>query len=331
MASQMARGGQWGSWIMGRALPIAIETEQNEASTSDAYQPSTVFIETPSIQDVTNRSLAYLRSGYPVHFRGSAGSGKTALALRIAEMLDRPTLFITGDATFTSQSLIGRESGTRTKQIVDRYIHSVAKFEKETSIAWNDEVLTQACVNGYTLIYDEFTRSRAEANNALLPVLEERVLVLPSSARRDPYVKVHPEFRAIFTSNSSDYVGVQTAQDALLDRMITIDLDGIDRETEIVIVAGRSGLADDLAARIVDMVRDFRHSGAYEQTPTMRASLMIARVAMSQGLRVSASDPAFVGLCLDVLASKGTPGAQTEARQQLTDALNELIGAHFPA
>jgi nitric oxide reductase NorQ protein len=322
---------QWGGLNMGRPQLIETGIDTGPLLTSESAHASTVFIETPTIQDVTNRSLAYLRSGYPVHFRGSAGSGKTALALRIAEMLGRPTLFITGDATFTSQSLVGRESGTKTKQVVDRYIHSVAKFEKETSIAWNDEVLTQACVNGYTLIYDEFTRSRAEANNALLPVLEERVLVLPSSARRDPYVKVHPEFRAIFTSNSSDYVGVQTAQDALLDRMITIDLDGIDRETEIVIVSGRSGLAEDLAARIVDMVRDFRESGAYEQTPTMRASLMIARVAMTQGLRISASDPAFVGLCLDVLASKGAPGAHTDERRQLNDALHELIAAHCNA
>jgi nitric oxide reductase NorQ protein len=316
---------------MGQPQPILVDASVGTHDMPKGEGASTVFIETPTIQHITNRSLAYLRSGYPVHFRGSAGSGKTALALRIAEMLERPTLFITGDATFTSQSLVGRESGTRTKQVVDRYIHSVTKFEKETSIAWNDEVLTQACVNGYTLIYDEFTRSRAEANNALLPVLEERVLVLPSSARRDPYVKVHPEFRAIFTSNSSDYVGVQTAQDALLDRMITIDLDGIDRETEIVIVSGRSGLAEDLAARIVDMVRDFRESGAYEQTPTMRASLMIARVAMTQGLAISAGDPAFVELCLDVLASKGTPGAHTEQRSQLNAALLDLIAAHFSA
>ena len=34
-----------------------------------------------------------------------------------------------------------------------------------------------------------------------LGVLEERVLVLPTQARKDQYLKVHPEFRAIFTSN----------------------------------------------------------------------------------------------------------------------------------
>ncbi|MEM8725692.1 MAG: gas vesicle protein GvpN [Pseudomonadota bacterium] len=289
-----------------------------------------VFVETEAVRNITERSLTYLSSGYPVHFRGCAGSGKTALALRLAEMLERPTLFITGDANFTSANLIGRETGSRTKQTVDRYIHRVAKYEKETSIAWNDEALTQACTHGYTLVYDEFTRSRAEANNALLPVLEERVLILPASSNQEPFIRVHPEFRAIFTSNSSDYVGVQSAQDALLDRMITIDMDGIDRDTEIVIVSGRTGMKPDIVAAIVDVVRDFRESGAYEQMPTMRASIMIAQIAMSQKITVSASDPVFIDLCLDVLASKGTPGADSEQRFILNEALLDLIAAHCP-
>jgi len=39
---------------------------------------------------------------------------------------------------------------------------------------WVDNRLTTACANGNTLIYDEFNRSRPEANNALLSVLEGR-------------------------------------------------------------------------------------------------------------------------------------------------------------
>ena len=57
------------------------------------------------------------------------------------------------------------------------------------------------------------------------------------------YVPVHPDFTAIFTSNPVEYAGVHQAQDALFERMVTIDLDAFDEATETAIVRARSGLA----------------------------------------------------------------------------------------
>src|SRR4029453_6759569 len=125
------------------------------------------------------------------------------------------------------------EVGTKSKQVVDRYVHSVRKVETETSAVWSDEVLTQAFIEGYTLVYDEFTRSPPQANNPLLAAFEERILILPGAARKERYVRAHPEFRAILTSNPGDYAGVAAPQDALIDRMITLDLDDLSRDTEI--------------------------------------------------------------------------------------------------
>ena len=140
----------------------------------------------------------------------------------------------------------------------------------------------------------------------MLPT-EERLLVLPKTGRAESYVPVHPNFRAIFTSNPVDHVGTNLAQDALTDRMITLDLDVFERSTEIDIVVRRSGLKPADAGRVVDIVRDFRVSREYAQRPTLRASIMIARIAADLKLRVSADDPGFVQLCLDVLASKLKP------------------------
>ena len=146
-----------------------------------------------------------------------------------------------------------------------------------------------------------------DSNNVLLSVLEERVLVLPKTGRGESYVQVHPSFRAIFTSNPVDHVGADLAQDALIDRMVTLDLEGFERETEIAIVVQRSGLKPNEAARIVDVVRDFRISREYAQRPSLRASIMIARVAATQHVKISADEPRFVQICLDVLASKLRP------------------------
>jgi len=274
------------------------------------------------------RALGYLQAGFPLHLRGPAGSGKTTLALRLAEQLKRPVMLLVGDASFDTRHLVGSEGGTRTRRVVDRYISSVMKIESETESVWLDRTLTVACTEGCTLLYDEFNRAPATANNVLLTVLEERVLVLPKAGRGECYVKVSPDFRAIFTSNPLDHIGTHLAQDALLDRMVTIDLEGFDRDGEIAIVAQRSGLTAASASRIVDVVRDFRASGEYAQRPTIRAALMIAELAARQQLRIGSDDARFVQLCLDILGAKLKPAADGLPQPQQRALLQKLID-HF--
>ena len=212
------------------------------AGSTIALRPSTNFVETAAVQDLGNRALGYLKVGFPVHFRGPAGSGKTTLAFHVAAQLGRPVVFLTGDEEMTTANLVGGQFGYQYRKVVDRFIHTVLKYEEDATRKWSDHRLTTACREGHTLIYDEFTRSRPEANNILLGVLEERLLVLPVPNQNESYVRVHPDFRAIFTSNPQEYAGVHDAQDALSDRMVMIDVDYLDRETEIAITVARSGL-----------------------------------------------------------------------------------------
>jgi gas vesicle protein GvpN len=310
-------------------MTVAMKTMVAGAPNVLAVRPRPDFVETPFIRTWTERALAYLAAGFPVHFRGPAGTGKTTLALHVAARLGRPVMLIAGDEEFATSDLIGGQYGYRYRKVVDRFIHTVLKYEEDATQRWVDNRLTTACREGFTLVYDEFTRSRPEANNVLLAVLEERLLVLPTMSREDTYVRVHPEFRAIFTSNPQEYAGVHEAQDALSDRLVTIDLDYYDRDTEIAITAARSGMSAEDAARIVDLVREFRASGEYDQTPTMRAGIMIARVAAMQAMRPSARDPRFVGICLDVLESKTAFTAQArERRAQQRKMLLSLIEHH---
>ncbi len=294
-------------------------------------RPSPDFVETDTTRDITQRALAYLHAGFPVHLRGPSGTGKTTLALHVAAQLGRPVILIVGDEEFTTSDLIGAQSGYRYRKVVDRFIHSVLKYEEDAQQTWIDNRLTTACREGFTLVYDEFTRSRPEANNVLLTVLEERVLVLPELRREHAYLKVHPEFRAIFTSNPQEYVGVHEAQDALSDRLVTLDVDYFDRATEIQIVVSRAALDPAAAARIVDIVRDFRASGEYDQTPTLRASIMIARVVAQQGIAVQSDDGRFVRVCLDMLESKKNFGSRAyEQQAEQRKMLLSLIEHHAP-
>lgn len=254
------------------------------------------------VQDLTVRALAYLNAGYPVHFAGPAGTGKTTLAFHAAAQLGRPVTLIHGDDEFGSSDLIGRNTGYRKHRLVDNYIHSVLKTEEETRSLWMDSRLTTACQRGDTLIYDEFNRSHPEANNAFLAVLSEKILNLPKlRTSGEGYLTVHPQFHAIFTSNPEEYAGTHKTQDALTDRLITIHLGHYDRDTEIQILMAKSAVALEDAETIVDLVRELRTMGANNHRPTLRAAIAVARLLARPGPHAGWHDPIFSRICRDIL------------------------------
>lgn len=259
------------------------------------------FVQTPCVRSLAERALCYLRAGYPVHFSGPAGTGKTTLAMHVAAEMGRPVVLIHGDDEFGSSDLVGGQLGFRSTKVVDNFIHSVVKTEENVSKTWVDHRLTNACKYGFTVIYDEFNRSRPEANNVLLGVLEERLLELPVGRVSEGFLQVHPSFSIIFTSNPEEYAGVHKTQDALLDRMITVTVTQYDRETEVGITAAKSGLDLEDSERIVDIVRAFRNLGIHQTTPTVRACIMIGRVAALRGATISCDDKLFRETCRDVL------------------------------
>lgn len=288
------------------------------------------FVSTPEVEALTERALTYLQAGYPVHFSGPAGTGKTTLALHVAAKLGRPVTLIHGDDEFASSDLVGDERGYRKSKLVDNFIHSVLKTEEEMRTLWMDNRLTTACQNGDTLIYDEFTRSRPEANNALLSILGERILNLPKLRRSgEGYLEVHPEFRAIFTSNPEEYAGVHKTQDALMDRLITIAVSHYDRATEIAITIAKSGIPPLDAEVIVDIVRELRGVGVNNHRPTIRACIAIARILAQKKARARPDDSVFQWLCHDVLntdTAKVTRGGESLMPQKVDEAIYKVCG-----
>lgn len=292
-------------------------------------RPLPNFVETPQVADITERALAYIAAGFPIHFRGATGTGKTTLALHVASKIGRPVVMIHGDEEFTTSDLIGGEYGYRIKKTVDNFIHSVLKTEEDMVRRWQDNRLTVACKYGFTLIYDEFTRSRPEANNTLLSVLQEKMLDLPAARQSgESYLRVDPDFTAIFTSNPEEYAGTFRSQDALRDRMITIDLDHFNKETEVAITVAKSGLEPADCEKIVRIVRGLRQSKKTELAPTVRACFMIAKACVIRGASISARDKVFRATCEDILiseTSRGDRAEQEKARKQVRSLINRVF------
>ena len=288
------------------------------------------FVSTPGVERVTQRASRYLESGYSVHLRGPAGVGKTTLALHLAHLREQPIFLMIGDDEFKTSDLIGNKSGYTRKKLVDNYIHTVLKVEDELKHNWIDSRLTLACKEGFTLIYDEFNRSRPEVNNVLLSVLEEKMLVLPPSQNQSEYIQVHPQFRVILTSNSEEWTGVHATQDALLDRVVTIGMGQPDISTEQNIIIQKTGINPLKAEVIIKLVRSVRERLETEDLGSLRSALMISKVCHDHDIPLGGKDSNFSDLCADILISRPNLPRQ-EALQQLDEVLEEFFPADQPS
>ncbi len=280
------------------------------------------FVSTKFTQNIVKRALRYLQSGFAVHLRGPAGTGKTTLAMHLASLLGRPMVLIYGDEDLQSSQIIGSQSGYTRKKVVDNFIHSVLKVEDDLRHSWVDARLTMAAREGFTLIYDEFNRSRPEANNALLSALEEKLIILPPDSNQSEYVRVHPQFRAIFTSNPEEYAGVHPTQDALMDRLITIDIKEIDPDTERQILSSRVGLERWQAERLVQLVRNFHQLVEPDKASSLRPALMLGKICMEHGIAISSRNADFRDMCADVLLARHSDNV--EAKLILAQCLDGL-------
>lgn len=283
------------------------------------------FIKTPEVTDMASRVKLWLQAGYPVHLIGPTGCGKTILATYVARELNRPVVWINGDESITTTDLIGGYSQMQNESVRDKYIHNVFKSKDVMKIEWVDNPLSLACKYGYTLIYNEFSRTKPASNNILLSVFEEGILELPTKFGEERYIKVHPDFKAILTSNSIEYAGIHRPQDALLDRMVGIYTDYYGYDTEVQIVVKHTGISQEKAERIVRVVRSVREKLPDAQKPGTRACIMIAK-----GLKTlnGQGNINFEQFCIDVIANKTSSTRDMEEKKSLVlDSISGLDSA----
>jgi len=294
--------------------------------------PMPDFVETKYVKSIADRALCYIKAGFPVHFRGPSGTGKTTLAMHLASKIKRPVVMIHGDEEFTTSDLVGGEHGYRIRKVVDRFISRVLKTEEDMVKRWVDNRLTVACKYGFTMIYDEFTRSRPEANNILLSILQEKMMDLPvGRGGEEPYLRVDPDFTAIFTSNPEEYAGVHRSQDALRDRMITMDLDHFDYDTELAITVAKAKLSKQDSQIIVNIVRGLRESGKCEFAPTVRGCIMIAKTLKVRNLTPVRAGGTFMQMCQDILASETSRVGSKTNQDRVKEIVRELVAKELGA
>ncbi len=109
-----------------------------------------------------------------------------------------------------------------------------------------------------------------------------------------------------------------------MDRIITINVDHYDRETEIEITMSKSGISRKDAEVIVDIVRELRMLGVNNHRPTIRAAIAIARVLAHTGAHAQENDSTFEWLCRDIL-SADTAKVTWGGESLMTQKVGEVI------
>jgi nitric oxide reductase NorQ protein len=272
---------------------VSLNVNKNKGDNED-------FIRTAFFDDIVNRTIRYMKAGYPVHFIGPSGVGKTSLAIQVAKQFNRPITVIRGHHEMKNKDLLGQYVGVNKKEVIDNYIHSVYKREQEINPVWESGALVEAVKKGHVLIYDEFTRSQPETNNIFLSLLEERILPMYGKGK-ETMIRCHKDFRILFTSNPDEYAGTFHTQDALLDRLITIRVDLCEKEGEMEILMKKANITRKEAADVVQLMSSLRTYGK-GFSPSLRVSLMIANIAKRSHIPIDGQDKEYQALCLDVLS-----------------------------
>ncbi|MFB5662564.1 gas vesicle protein GvpN [Alteribacillus sp. HJP-4] len=290
-------------------------TESSSSSGKKQIRNFDKFVETEEIKGLLDRSQQYLEAGYPVHFTGPAGVGKTTMALQLAKRIEQPVVLLNGNRNLSNVDLIGAFAGYTSRKFVDNYVRKVYKREDKLNEHWAPGHLLEAAQKGYTVIYDEFTRSHPETNNILLPLLEEGILPLYGAKQKDSFVSVHPNFKMILTSNPEEYAGVYETQDALVDRIITISMGESDADTQTNVLMERTDISEENASLIVNFIEKIRHVCKEDKKnmPSFRTAVMIAEICKSSGITVDSKDSSFLKVCTDIV------GMSVQACKEETD------------
>jgi len=160
----------------------------------------------------------------------------------------------------------------------------------------------------------------------LLSALEEKLLVLPPNQNRAEYIRVSPHFRAIFTSNPEEYCGVHGTQDALQDRLITINMPEPDELAQQQILSQKVGIDSVSACQIVQLVRAYQANKDPDMASSLRPSLMIATICHDHGIPALAENAEFRDVCSDILLTRAKEDIPAATRR-LWDLFNQFIGS----
>ena len=196
----------------------------------------------PYYEPVGNEITLY-ESAYdvrmPMMIKGPTGCGKSRFVEHMAWKLGKPLITVACNEDMTASDLVGRflldKDGTK----------------------WQDGPLTTAARMGAICYLDEIVEARQDTTVVIHPLTDHR-RSLPLD-KKGELIQAHPDFQLVISYNPGYQSLMKDLKQSTKQRFGAMDFDYPEEQTEINIVSKESGVAPDIAQRLVQIAHRARN------------------------------------------------------------------------
>jgi len=171
----------------------------------------------------------------PVMLKGPTGCGKTRFVEYMAWKLGKPLITVACNEDMTASDLVGRylldANGTR----------------------WQDGPLAMAARLGAICYLDEVVEARQDTTVAIHPLTDAR-RILPLE-KKGEIIEAHPDFQVVISYNPGYQSLMKDLKQSTKQRFAAFQFDYPDSTLETAIVCSETGIAADLAGRLVELAQ----------------------------------------------------------------------------
>ena len=196
----------------------------------------------PYYEPVGNEITLY-ESAYdvrmPMMIKGPTGCGKSRFVEHMAWKLGKPLITVACNEDMTASDLVGRflldKDGTK----------------------WQDGPLTTAARMGAICYLDEIVEARQDTTVVIHPLTDHR-RSLPLD-KKGELIQAHPDFQLVISYNPGYQSLMKDLKQSTKQRFGAMDFDYPEEQTEINIVSKESGVAPDIAKKLVQIAHRARN------------------------------------------------------------------------
>lgn len=214
----------------------------------------------------------------PVMLKGPTGCGKTRFVQHMAWRLQRPLITVACHEDLFASDLVGRF------------------LLKNEETIWMDGPLTQAVRLGAICYLDEIVEARKDTTVVIHPLTDDRRLL--SIDKTGELLKAHPDFLLVISYNPGYQSVLKDLKQSTRQRFVSLQFDYPAPGLETRIITGETGIAQEIAERLVRLagkIRNIREQGLTEGASTRlliyAARLMQHGIAPDEACRTAVCRP----------------------------------------
>ncbi len=234
----------------------------------------------------------------PVLLKGPTGCGKTRFLRHMAYELKRPLITVACHEDLSGADLVGRF------------------LIQDGDTVWQDGPLTLAARFGAICYLDEVVEARKDTVVLIHPLTDDR-RQLPLD-KLGTVLSAHPDFLLVVSYNPGYQSLLKEMKPSTRQRFVALSFDFPPPEVERRVIVAESGVAQDIAAHLVELAGRARGLIEYGLSEGVSTRLLVyAAQLIAQGMRPHLA-------CLSALVGPATDDPD------LTRSLIELVTDHFP-